>query len=898
MPRPNRKKRNPSTVDAKPFAFQKITDPITGDTIVKRLVSPQITDEIMSTGNPTVLEKFYNDNEGTLTAADKQYLNAKLHTAKKVEKLRKNALIKLSKGEDPYKESRTEVTYAPAKNEYSHPEPLSCSLPDLKGSGRQTSNNGCWSYAMSLMLKSKGIHMSQEEIRAYRPNIKPGAHSDRLVNDKLMRDEQDTINNIYENADLIMEVLPNHYIEQYSIYPFNPEIEYTSNKLDELKNKQHESVKAQQDYVNAEKKLQEDAKKHFVKRSKEIIENIIMDTIIKEQSPVVMNLHGSHYITITGYDKTTGVLTIEDSQQKVGETHVKRRLDDIINENIAQAEGLGYGISLTALKRIPVSEYSDRSKIERKYRIWSYEGVVEDIKGDKLDENNEFVKGHTIGISTNDMKTYNYRNIYTGKNRDIEVSVKNNNDAPWIYSVERYYPKKVIFKNDPNLGTAEQIKQKFNTENEQIYTALEQKQNNAVNNANPVNAGANNVNNEAADDGAAPLIDFAPPVVHHEIQAARGSFGEFINICKNKIKKQTEGNFPALASLYAVNKYIEQQHIDTNTLGTRVMTQQDNEAIAAMIKKYKPLLASYQGEKDLLNTKDMNCIAVYGTAEELSNCVDAYCMRIIPSESPFQTLEEKAHVNSEINSALQIMTGPGTGVNYFGSRRSSNTNKYDRLIQSIQRYQQSEVKDPFDTFNLKKQCLDYISDKYTVRSTPSGRIRFNQTMRILKNIMCNREFNNLVNDINKKREVYGNPSHENYLTSNSFSKQTGDDILNNFYNGLFSEKAPGEVELKRTLAVIIAVNELTKGSRFATVIDPSKPEDQTAAFNRKVKEVQSSAAFKRLEKSVFASPFEEGVMQYTGDKLLPLFEDSGVNVTARFNNIKNQLSAGKKGIRK
>ncbi len=55
-----------------PFAYTRVVNPETGNVIYKRLVSPQVPDRILKTGNRQELEKFYTDHAGTLTAADRR----------------------------------------------------------------------------------------------------------------------------------------------------------------------------------------------------------------------------------------------------------------------------------------------------------------------------------------------------------------------------------------------------------------------------------------------------------------------------------------------------------------------------------------------------------------------------------------------------------------------------------------------------------------------------------------------------------------------------------------------------------------------------------------------------------------------------------------------------------
>ncbi len=952
---PGRRKRlDPKTIDATPFAFKKVTDPITGEYVIKRIVSPQITDEIMSTGNATVLEKFYNDNETTLTAADKKYLKAKLSTAKKIEKIRKKQLTELSKGNDPYSTRMVDNTEIKVINQFKTViNPISCSLPDIKMSQKQTSNNGCWSYAMSLMLKSKGIDLSQEEIRAFRPNYKPDSTVKKLNNMKLLNAEMDDINNVYENSDIILETLPNHFMQQYSFSPFGKDRKYTHNQLEVLKSMKDNSPEDMKKYINADKKLQDDVRKDYLKRTKKKVEDIIFDTIIKEKTPVVMNLGNSHYVTITGYNKNTGVLNIVDSQQKAGKTSVTRNIDELLEEYIAPKNGVGRYISFTTLKRIPVPAYQNRATGLNEYIEIGGNTKFGSIKGSKVNPDFAATYGQVEGKAKNNFETYNYRNVYPSvSNPDLTVmpvieageNEEQAQDEPIMCTVDTYFPKKVIFKQDEKINTPEKIKNIFEEERNEIYTQLENAQNNVQNNAvnnagndnNPANPGeeAGDAAPVLLENPAAPELNKAhilgedvAPVFILDIPEGGpvqpGSFGEFIKTCKKQINLQKDVKFVAVSSLYAINKYIEKKHMDPRTLGTTQMTAEDKAELTKDIKKYNPLISSYQGEKNVINTKDLNCIAVNGTAAELNHHIDEYCKRVVPTSFPSDTNEKKQQRNAAINEALATMQATGTGVNYFGSRRSSNTTRYDNMIRAIRTYQQKEEKDPFETFNLKKQCLAYISDKYTVRSSPSGRERFNQTMKILRNIMCPREFSTLVNDINKKRGLVGQADHPDYITVTQYDahpinpvnrnttqpesidvlgflnggKMSGQDVVNTL--AVLTEVDKGEREIKDIMGVLIAVHEITKGDLSKTVIDPNQPGMKFEQFKNKVNSIKSdrNPAFEKLLKDNFDVRMENETFRvFDSQKANGFINDSGSNLAQNYNQAKKQMNAHKKAL--
>ena len=137
MPKPKRT-QNQNT-DPHPFAFQQVRDPETGEYSWKRLVSPQIPDEILTTGNPGILQSFYETHKDTLTPADTKYMLARMHTAFKLERLeRESQKLIRDGGEYPKPEVTTKKGYI--------------GLDSIRLTRPQTSNCGCWSCGMSLLL--------------------------------------------------------------------------------------------------------------------------------------------------------------------------------------------------------------------------------------------------------------------------------------------------------------------------------------------------------------------------------------------------------------------------------------------------------------------------------------------------------------------------------------------------------------------------------------------------------------------------------------------------------------------------------------------------------------------------------------------------------------------------
>ena len=126
-----------------------------------------LTDDVLGTGDPKALKDFRDKNAAALNqpknAPAKQYLDARIRVADKVEQLGEKAKANAALGKKP------------KKHEVVATEDGFIGMPDLKYDNFQTSGNGCWSCAYSLLLKSRGVDLSQEEIRCWRPSVDPNA---------------------------------------------------------------------------------------------------------------------------------------------------------------------------------------------------------------------------------------------------------------------------------------------------------------------------------------------------------------------------------------------------------------------------------------------------------------------------------------------------------------------------------------------------------------------------------------------------------------------------------------------------------------------------------------------------------------------------------------------------
>jgi hypothetical protein len=134
-----------------------------------------------------------------------------------------------------------------------------------------------------------------------------------------------------------------------------------------------------------------------------------------------------------------------------------------------------------------------------------------------------------------------------------------------------------------------------------------------------------------------------------------------------------------------------------------------------------------------------------------------------------QDMEQRQSVIADAFRALQ---DTGTGRNYFGKERKANSPEYDEMMRGIIDYgrqlgPRAHISG-FENHILTQKCLAYISDKMKVRSTTTGQIRFNNTMRILGQVMPEDEFSALCNRINRVRGVANKPEHDNYVSRETY----------------------------------------------------------------------------------------------------------------------------------
>ena len=396
----------------------------------RRLVLNGLTPDIINTGNLEMLQEFYDQHGEKLNDKEKKYLESRIKAAERAEQIRQERLENIAKDEK----------YEPPAPDMS-PDGF-VGFSDLKLPGKQSSGNGCWSCAYTLLLKSRGVDMSQEEVRAWRPDYdKNTAKEDRANPYRQYSMNTDSINSVFENADLLGTVLPNTGMKQITITPIDTaDIWIDGKKL-----------------TKDQAKLVED---HYKEQAKETLRKTVTDAIKVNRSPVA-TVYKGHYVTITGI-APDGRLRIEDSAKSLSKPTQFITLDDMIKDSFdvdrKNTRTRSVGLQLTWLQDLDTPSYEKRTEEKTELRKEEPELVKTDASGNvKIDvpfthpvsaAAGKPADGYVIGSNI----TSSLKLDQSGLEQKLGFRIENFETGQFIMgSSDEYYPKKVFFKGDPEL---------------------------------------------------------------------------------------------------------------------------------------------------------------------------------------------------------------------------------------------------------------------------------------------------------------------------------------------------------------------------------------------------------------------------------------------------------------
>ena len=851
-----------------PFAYRKVRDPKTGDYSYERLVSPQIPDYILSTGNPAVLQAFYQQHAATLTAADRKYLNARIHTANKIEKLRASNIRKIAQNRVPEKPQITTKKGFTGIN--------------VKYDGPQTSSNGCWSSGMSLLLKTRGVDLSPEEIRAWRPNFEPGQEQNMSAESRRGMD-YDGLGKVYENADLIQEVLPNTAVSSATINPLPENFQLTNAparpnipNMDFMTEDEIKALPEMQEYNRIAGRQIENARKVYKQEMKKQLGTLIRNALEKDKSPIVMNVGGNHFVTITGISKHGNRLRIEDSFRSLDKTTQIKTLDDLIEQHlISRPAKTAPGITLTWLKDLPVPSVEERqvpeNENEQPEMIKIHENPMRQNPAPQplnpanaapaanapQNAQDEAYKGAcSINPRDGSVTLSEPGGTLIGKREDTAPNIGQLrgqeisepiliNQAPmseklnggriyanteddaiygqnklWFGSVQTYYPKKVYFKGDPELM--------------KNYIDADMK--------------ARSEMEKKLSDRVRQDMRKAKPQNH--------TFGSFIYDMQDELYKQSGDTVYHIARIYAANIVLNQKE---NVQGDRLLQPIGEEELTAIDELATKMTPSIRGMLEEKTGKiDLPLLAVKEDPTELILKIDDFAEKC--KNAANQDLVQR---KSAIDDAYAAMDATGTGRNYIGIRRNRNNDEYSEMMDDLRNYKDAlgrgEDPDGPTCYNLTQKCLKYIDNKKQVRRTTDGQIRFDNTMRVLKQIMPADKFRVLCNQINRARDVAKEPKNENFVTPETYAPMTLNKYVQEQMKGV---DGLGRSDVKKRFSNIIAAREIARTRRAddpskAIVVNPSQKRQEEAAIKARAAQIRSEVGFQNFVRSFCTEPYKE-----------------------------------------
>ncbi|MBO4863665.1 MAG: hypothetical protein J5517_04830 [Eubacterium sp.] len=405
-----------------------------------------LTPEIISNGDLATLMSFYQQNQDKMTENEKVYMQARIEASTEIDRLRNKAYADIAEGRQP--ETQTPSN----QNGY-------LGYADIKSPGIQTSGNGCWSVAYSLLLKSRGVDLSQDIIRGWRPDqTKQNLTDQQKLNAQgeiaaaNQRMNSDEINNIPENADLLTQVLPNTSMKTIEAVPI-----FMSDIQVDGKNPTAEEAKA--------------IKEKYIEQSVTLFKKSVTRALTEDHSPVAVTKNG-HYMTITGISEDGSRIRCEDTLQATAEERTRYiKIEDFVKDAMEEKEVIDKstdpptkktifptGFGMTWLSDIKVPEYDKRNiqhisgrQDEKDYIDADEDGNLE-IK--ILTENKDYsaygkpTAGQIEGKGLN-IPVVMDLNVLPGK---TVTSKSQKNSSYRMGSYDSYYPNKVYYLKDPTLS--------------------------------------------------------------------------------------------------------------------------------------------------------------------------------------------------------------------------------------------------------------------------------------------------------------------------------------------------------------------------------------------------------------------------------------------------------------
>ena len=176
---------------------------------------------IRVTGNVEILENYLNNEENRkkLSSNEIKHLEHRIKTMKEL-----NAIGE--KNRKALSENKRTSLIAPIEREDGTVE-----LAHIHQDKVQNTFNGCWSVSLQLLLQSRGVHLTQEQIRAFRHNFVDDKELEDLDEKTENAINQDRKNEMLNKVDLVMKVLPNTSVNSAAFMASNKKEDQEYNRF-------------------------------------------------------------------------------------------------------------------------------------------------------------------------------------------------------------------------------------------------------------------------------------------------------------------------------------------------------------------------------------------------------------------------------------------------------------------------------------------------------------------------------------------------------------------------------------------------------------------------------------------------------------------------------------------
>ncbi|WP_026496009.1 hypothetical protein [Butyrivibrio sp. WCD3002] len=219
---------------------------------------------IRNTGDKDVLTEYLKENEDKLNYEQQYLINRRIKATDKKLQSQAEKAQQMEQEADLYilPEVHTEMRLDGDE---------AIELTGVHQESKQSSGNGCWSVFLANAAGSRGVDITQEDIRSYRPELKPeaGTKADVFTDDAY---NTDSINNALEMGDGVLAYMPGQMLSELEIAKYSDI--HKNNGI---------------------------TRRQFEEKAITQLKTTIKHALKEDKSPVGL-LEAGHYLTIVGID--------------------------------------------------------------------------------------------------------------------------------------------------------------------------------------------------------------------------------------------------------------------------------------------------------------------------------------------------------------------------------------------------------------------------------------------------------------------------------------------------------------------------------------------------------------------------------------------------------------------